>query len=125
MHTFEITIQRKSGDVWPVVVEESASAVFLPVRHEGTLQLDLTELASQTTPKDYGVVLGRALFRDEVRDAFVQALTKSQDYLRVLLFVEADDLKICAGNAYAHRWIEAGIFWRSPSGRLSACICPA
>src|SRR5215475_11462627 len=93
MHTFEITIQRKSGDVWPVVVEQSTSAVFLPVRNEGTLLLDLTDLASQSTPKDYGFVLGRALFRDEVRDAFVQALTKSQDYLRILLFVEADDLK--------------------------------
>ena len=93
MHTFEITIQRKSGDVWPVVVEQSTSGVFLPVRDEGTLQLDLTELASQSTPKDYGLVLGRALFHDEVRDAFVQALTKSEDYLRVLLFVEADDLK--------------------------------
>src|SRR5262245_20903080 len=93
MHNLEITIQRKSSDVWPVVVEESATAVFLPVRHEGTLQLDLTELASQPTPKDYGLVLGRSLFRDEVRDAFVQALTKSEDSLRVLLFVEADDLK--------------------------------
>jgi WD40 repeat protein len=93
MYTFEITVQRKSGDVWPVVVEQSASGVFLPVRDEGTLRLDLTELASQTMPKEYGLVLGRALFRDEVRDAFVQALTKSEDYLRVLLFVEADDLK--------------------------------
>jgi hypothetical protein len=93
MHTFEITVQRKSGDAWPVVVEQSTSGVFLPLRDEGTLQLDLTELASQTTPKEYGLVLGRALFRDEVRDAFVQALTQSEDYLRVLLFVEADDLK--------------------------------
>src|SRR5262245_8019556 len=93
MHTFEITIQRKAGDAWPVVVEQSTSGVFLPVRDEGTLRLDLTELASQTTPKEYGLVLGRALFHDEVRDAFVQALTKSEDYLRVLLFVEADDLK--------------------------------
>ena len=93
MNTFEITIQRKSSDVWPVVVEQSTSGAFLPVRDEGTLWLDLTELASQATPRDYGLVLGRAIFRDEVRDAFVQALTKSQDYLRVLLFVEADDLK--------------------------------
>ncbi|HEY5868664.1 MAG TPA: CHAT domain-containing protein [Candidatus Tectomicrobia bacterium] len=93
MHTFEITVQRKSGDIWPVVVEQSTSGVFLPVRDEGTLQLDLTALVSQTTPKEYGLVLGRAVFHDEVRDAFVQALTRSEDYLRVLLFVEADDLK--------------------------------
>src|SRR5262245_55512026 len=93
MHSFEITIQRKSGDVWPVVVAQSTSGVFLPVRDEGTLQLDLTELIGQTTPKEYGLVLGRAVFRNEVRDAFVQSLTRSEDYLRVLLFVEADDLK--------------------------------
>jgi hypothetical protein len=93
MHSFGITIQRKARHSWPVVVEQSTLGVFLPVRHEGTLQLYLTELISQTTPKDYGLVLGKALFRDEVRDAFVQALTKSEDHLRVVLFVEADNLK--------------------------------
>jgi hypothetical protein len=46
MYTFEITVQRKMGDSWPVVVEQSASEVFLPVRNEGTVRLDLTELAS-------------------------------------------------------------------------------
>jgi len=33
MSTFEITIQRKAGETWPVVVEQSASGVFLPVRN--------------------------------------------------------------------------------------------
>ena len=79
---FEITVQRRSGADWPVVVEQSAAWVFLPVRAEGTLRLDPTVLTSQTTRKEYGLVLRRALFRGEVRDAFVQALAKSQDYLR-------------------------------------------
>jgi hypothetical protein len=69
MNTFEITVQRKLGPNWPVVVEQSASGIFLPVRHEGTLQLDLVELTSQSTPREYGDLLGKALFRDAVRDA--------------------------------------------------------
>jgi hypothetical protein len=93
MNTFEISVQRRMGDSWPVVVEQSATAVFLPVRHEGVLQLDLTELDRQTTPKEYGLVLGKALFHDEIRDAFVQALTKSEDRLCVLLCIEDHQLK--------------------------------
>src|SRR5262249_58248409 len=36
---------------------------------------------------------GQALFRDEVRDAFVQALAKSDARLHLLLFIEAAELK--------------------------------
>jgi len=93
MSIFEITVQRKSGDDWPVVVEHSKPGVFLPVRNEGLLSLDQTELLSQVTPRDYGTLLGQALFRGEVRDAFVRARAKNGEDLRVLLFVEADDLK--------------------------------
>ena len=93
MNTFEITIQRKSGDGWPVVVEHSKAGVFLPVRSEGLLQLDQIELRMQTGPLDYGILLGQALFRDDVRDAFARARAESADNLRVLLFVEADDLR--------------------------------
>jgi hypothetical protein len=37
MHPFEITIQRKTGESWPVVAEQSEARVFLPVGDEGTL----------------------------------------------------------------------------------------
>ncbi|MBI3943191.1 MAG: hypothetical protein HY326_09280, partial [Chloroflexi bacterium] len=93
MNTFEITIQRQSDKCWPVVVEESRPGAFLPIRHEGWLTLDQTELLSQLTPLDYGVVLGKALFRDEVLVAFAGARRESQDALHVLLFVEALDLR--------------------------------
>ena len=118
MNSFEITVQRKLGDSWPVVVEQSASGVFLPVRHEGTLQLDPVELNSQLTPRDYGTVLGKSLFRDEVRDAFVQALTKSDDQLHVLLFVEDAELRkyrwerLCA--PLDGRWDFLGLNQRVP-----------
>lgn len=93
MHTFEITIQRKVDDHWPIVVEQGQAGVFLPIRDEGALHLDLTTLLSQADPLDYGTVLGQALFRDDIRDAFVRARADSEDNLRVLLFVEDDELK--------------------------------
>ncbi|MEW5859394.1 MAG: CHAT domain-containing protein, partial [Cyanobacteriota bacterium] len=95
MNTFEITIQRKSGAYWPIVVEHTRPGVLLPIRAEGTLQLhqedfqELTSLLGQ--PRNYGTHLGKALFRDEVRDAFVGALRDSTEPLRVLLFIEAED----------------------------------
>ena len=118
MNSFEITVQRKMGDSWPIVVEQNASGVFLPVRHEGTLELDLVELNSQATPRDYGTILGQALFRDEVRDAFVQALTKSDDRLHALLFVEDAKLRtlrwerLCA--PLDGRWDFLGLNQRVP-----------
>jgi hypothetical protein len=97
MHLFEITIQRGMEGRWPVVVEQTAAGTLLPVRTEGALQLDLpefkTQLASQVTPLDYGTLLGKELFREALRDAFVQALAKSDGQMHVLLFVEADDLR--------------------------------
>ncbi|MCP4284026.1 MAG: CHAT domain-containing protein [Gammaproteobacteria bacterium] len=110
MNTFEITIQRKSGDNWPVVVEHSQSGVFLPTRSEGLLHLDLGELKKQTTPLTYGTVLGKALFRDEVRDAFVRARATGEDTLRVLLVVEDPKLKLlrwerlCASIRLGGKW---------------------
>ena len=69
MNTIQITIQRKSGDSWPVVVEESTGGVSLPIRREGVLRIEEAAALGQPTPKDYGTVLGKALFSDDVRDA--------------------------------------------------------
>ena len=110
MNTFEITVQREAGDGWPVVVEQSRPGVFLPVRGEGILQLDRVELRSQTTARDYGTVLGRALFRDAVARAFDRARAESEDRLHVLLFVEAPDLRslhwerLCAPLDLGDHW---------------------
>jgi len=84
MNVFEITIQRKAGEVWPVVVEQSQTGSFLPIRDEGRLALDQSELLKQATPLDYGTVLGKALFRDEVRDAFARARADSTVILDIL-----------------------------------------
>lgn len=89
MHSLEIALARKIDDCWPVVVWSRAPG-FLPVRDEGSLELDLASLEQlQLDVKGYGTRLGQALFRDvHVRDAFVQSLAKSGNALRILLSVE-------------------------------------
>ena len=51
MNTFEITIQRKFGDSWPVVVEESRGGVFLPVRKEGVLKIEEAAALGESNSK--------------------------------------------------------------------------
>lgn len=93
MQTFEITIQRKLGASWPVVVLQAASGVFLPTRREGVLELDPAELIAAPGPFEYGRMLGEALFRGPVRDAFVEAAARGDGPLHVLLFVEDAPLR--------------------------------
>src|SRR2546428_68074 len=73
IESFTITIQRKVGMYWPIVVELSGTKTPLPIRREGVLELDLEALWTQVTPRDYGTMLGQALFRDRIREAFLQA----------------------------------------------------
>ncbi len=92
MHSFEITVWPKSGDSWPVRVKQSAMGDFLPVSRQGDLQLDLEELRSQPDPESYGLVLGRALFRDPIGKAFQTALANADPRLHVLLGIEDREL---------------------------------
>ena len=92
---FEITIQSKSGDSsWPIVVR-CKQPDGLTIHSKETLQLsqdDLNRLTQQQeNEKEYGTLLGKALFRGAVYDTFVRALSKSsQDCrLRILLSIEA------------------------------------
>ena len=95
MDTFEITIQRKSGDYYPVVSQYSRIGVLLPIRKEEKLRLtsedfiELTSLLGQ--PKSYGIYLGERLFQGKIDRAFAQAMGRSEERLRVLLFIEAED----------------------------------
>src|SRR5215207_7050492 len=99
MSTFEITIERKSGDRWPVVVERTSPGASLRLRAEGTLLIgpesEQALLATAIGPEAYGTVLGQALFRDQVRDALARARaeTSDDDRLRVLLTVEDEGLR--------------------------------
>ena len=105
MNIFEITIQRKYKykDNWPVVVEYTKKGE-LPIRCEGILKLNsednFAEIRSLSLQlKKYGEMMGKALFHEEVRDAFVEALAQlegsqdNNDCLHLLLQVEAEDLR--------------------------------
>ncbi|BAY91237.1 MULTISPECIES: nSTAND1 domain-containing NTPase [unclassified Tolypothrix] len=98
MNTFEINIQRKSANHWPIVVEHSRPGELLSSRSEGILELTSADLEKLTSllgqPKDYGTFLGKAIFKEEIRDAFVSALRDSDATVRVLLFIEAEDKEI-------------------------------
>ncbi|HLO47390.1 MAG TPA: CHAT domain-containing protein, partial [Kamptonema sp.] len=94
---FEITIQSKSGvSSWPIVVR-CKQPDGLTIHSKETLQLsqeDLNKLTQQQeNEKEYGILLGKALFQGTVRETFVRALSKSsQDCrLRILLSIEAAD----------------------------------
>ncbi|WP_313707867.1 nSTAND1 domain-containing NTPase [Planktothrix agardhii] len=99
MNIFEITIQRqsKSGN-WPIVVEQTSKGGQLPRRIDGRLNFGTDDFNClhllQSQPQDYGTLLGKALFQEQIRDAFVQAISNSPKGLRVLLFVEDEELKI-------------------------------
>src|SRR5918995_2844306 len=100
MSTFEITLERKTGDGWPVVVERTSPGASLRLRAEGTLLLgpetEQALLAAVIEPEAYGTVLGQALFREHVRDALARARaeTSDDDRLRVLLTVEDEALRV-------------------------------
>lgn len=75
MNIIEVTVQRRWGDGWPVVVEWHQIGVFLPVRSEGTLRLSGEQLAKLEAlaydPLAYGTLLGQALFTGQEQLAVV------------------------------------------------------
>jgi tetratricopeptide (TPR) repeat protein len=93
---FEITIQRKSDDYWPMVVRVK-NLDGLTTQAKGRFQLsedDFQELTeAQDNEKEYGTLLGKQLFREDVRETFIRNLSKSsQDCpLRIMLSNETDD----------------------------------
>ncbi len=97
MNTFEITIQRKVGQDWPLVIRHIPGEHALALWSRGKLEIDPRELESLSpTSRAFGESLGKALFRDDIRDAFVRAVAEAKSAgvaLRVLLFVEAEDLR--------------------------------
>jgi hypothetical protein len=93
---FEITIQSKSGDSsWPIVVR-CKQPDGLTIHSKETLDLnqkDLNKLTQeQENDREYGTLLGKALFRGAVYDTFGALSKSSRDsLLRILLSIEAAD----------------------------------
>jgi WD40 repeat protein/energy-coupling factor transporter ATP-binding protein EcfA2 len=93
MDILEISLQRKTENAWPVVANLTSSGKFLPIRRESMLELDPQSLHGlEFDPLEYGTLLGKALFVEDIRDTFAQALARGER-LRVLLTVEAPELR--------------------------------
>ena len=95
MSIFEITIQhQRTPTEWPVVIKIEHQDK-LPIQKNGTLQLSenyqekLSMLLHQ--PKEYGIVLGEALFRDELYSAFREAFVSTHKLMRVLLTIDTEN----------------------------------
>jgi WD40 repeat protein/energy-coupling factor transporter ATP-binding protein EcfA2 len=92
---FEITIQRKFNDYWPIIVRVKHPD-GLTTHTEGRLQLseeDWSKLSqAQENEKEYGTLLGKALFLNDVRETFIRNLSQSsqQCLLRIMLSNETD-----------------------------------
>jgi tetratricopeptide (TPR) repeat protein len=124
MNTFEITIKEGQEGSWPVETELTRTHDRLPVHHKGTLklskedikQLNLTRLNIQR--QKYGEFLGQALFKDNVRDAYLQAIDSSlEGGIRVLLTVEDPELQAL----YWH-WLCTPRDWNSISRNQRCCF---
>ena len=95
MSIFEITIQhQRTPTEWPVVIKIEHQDK-LPIQKNGTLQLSenyeekLSMLLHQ--PKEYGIVLGEALFRNELYSAFREAFVGTHKLMRVLLTIDTEN----------------------------------
>jgi CHASE2 domain-containing sensor protein len=94
MSIFEITIQRKSKDSWPVTVkfdtddglDNHAKSFF---KFSDADFAELKELEEDV--KEYGHFLGIRLFKNAVKESFLKAFNSHSDHLRVLLSIEVDN----------------------------------
>jgi WD40 repeat protein len=91
MATLELTLQSVDEGAFRVIGECRRSAQDLPTRRQAPLQVDHAALRAASGTKDYGELLGKAVFQDELRDLFTFALSQPGP-LRVLLNVEAAEL---------------------------------
>ena len=96
MSIFEITIQnQRTPTEWPVLIKIELQDK-LPIQINGTLQLsenDQEELSMLLyEPKNYGIFLGKALFRDKLLlSAFREAFASTHKLMRVLLTIDTEN----------------------------------
>ena len=93
---FEITIQPKSGESWPVIVKVKGteSKYELTRQTKGQLKLNIEDLTQvENDYLEYGKILGKALFQEEVLTFFRETVCQ-EGTTRVLLCNESDDDEI-------------------------------
>lgn len=92
MYTFLIALKPKSGDTWPWVADLNRPDDLLPLHYEGQFSLQLEPLLKIYDIRQYGQLLGEALFQGDLRDALTNALAQArqQGWLRVQLIIDRD-----------------------------------
>ncbi len=95
---FRVTIHKGGNGEYPVLIEYMPRGAWLPTRQYGVLRLsdESYEYLQRTsiTSRDYGSVLGRALFTEELYFTFVQAWVTRVAPLRVCITVEEPRLQL-------------------------------
>mgnify|MGYP001090344086 FL=1 len=100
INTLEISIRKKEKNVWDVETNLTKVNDSSRVNNKGKLTLSekdidstLTNYKTNPNPKKYGQFLGKALFQDEISDAYKQAIDSSPEGMRVILTVEDQELE--------------------------------
>jgi formylglycine-generating enzyme required for sulfatase activity len=90
MYTFLIALKPKSGETWPWVADLNRPDDLLPLHYEGHFNLQIEPLLKTYDLRQYGRLLGEALFQGNLRDAFTNALAQArqQGWLRVQLLID-------------------------------------
>jgi hypothetical protein len=75
--TLKITIGSKKANHWPIVVEQRLGKDFPSTVWRGQLELDWNDLlANQIEQRLYGTLLGQAVFKDSIYEAFIIRLNR-------------------------------------------------
>lgn len=100
INTLEISIRKKEKNVWDVETNLTKVNDSSRVNNKGKLTLSekdidstLTNYKTNPNPEKYGRFLGKALFQDEISDAYKQAIDSSPEGMRVILTVEDQELE--------------------------------
>ena len=97
MDIFRISIRKKRGQIWPVVVKHEPRGSISPEQYDGELKLpgDFEEQLLETSldPTAYGTILGEALFSRGMLGTFNRARGSGLGKLRVILNIEDPSLQ--------------------------------
>src|SRR5437762_2692157 len=93
MATIELILQASADGGFRAVAECRFAGQDLPVRRQIAFALDREALAVAPTVEEYGAMLGRAVFAGELRDLFASALGRNGEQLRLLLQLDAPELR--------------------------------
>ena len=92
-HVWTLVVRARQDDGYAVVWSEHVPGSTLEIRGEGRLVVDAEAVLAASTPRDYGVRLGQALFAGATLDAFRAARARGRERLHVVLEVEAPELR--------------------------------